>query len=162
LLTVCGASDDKAAAMAAILERRAQKLELLLHPAGAGASGQASITDSRGASDVRKWTIASIEIQASRPGAESAPWGSCVGAAPPGSRGRRRRGEPERRVAYTVFSYGCSRAVDVAGLEPSETVNHFSVAANVRSIRSTFRSSARSSPVHEGVMFVAARSFFLA
>ena len=42
------------------------------------------------------------------------------------------------------FSYGGSRAVDVAGLERPETVNHFSVAANVRSIRSTLRSSARS------------------
>jgi hypothetical protein len=36
-----------------------------------------------------------------------------------------------------IFSY-------VAGLEREETVNHFSVAANVRSIRSTLRSSARS------------------
>src|SRR5262245_56464001 len=34
----------------------------------------------------------------------------------------------------------------VAGLERPETVNHFSVAANVRSIRSTLRSSTRSSP----------------
>src|SRR5262249_32043199 len=40
------------------------------------------------------------------------------------------------------------RAVDVAGLERPETVSQFSVAANVRSIRSTLRSSARSSPAN--------------
>src|SRR5215831_10596985 len=41
---------------------------------------------------------------------------------------------------------GPGYAIDVAGLERPETVNHFSVAANVRSIRSTLRSSTRSSP----------------
>jgi hypothetical protein len=35
-------------------------LELFLHPAGA--SGQASIAATRGASDIRKWPIASAEI----------------------------------------------------------------------------------------------------
>src|SRR5215475_925180 len=43
---------------------------------------------------------------------------------------------------------GSGHAIDVAGLERPETVNHFSVAANVRSIRSTLRSSARSSPAN--------------
>ena len=37
------------------------------------------------------------------------------------------------------FSDGGSRAVDVAGLERPETINHFSVAANVRSIRLTLK-----------------------
>src|SRR5215471_13990921 len=43
---------------------------------------------------------------------------------------------------------GPRHAIDVAGLERAETVYHFSVAANVRSIRSTLRSSARSSPAN--------------
>jgi len=38
---------------AAILERRVQKPELLLHPAGA-LGGQASIAATRGANDIRK------------------------------------------------------------------------------------------------------------
>jgi hypothetical protein len=43
------------------------ELELLLHPAGAGASGQASIAAIGGASDIRTWTIASTEILAQAP-----------------------------------------------------------------------------------------------
>src|SRR5262245_23854415 len=43
---------------AAILERHAQKLELLLHPSGARASGQASIAAIRDANDTRKKTSA--------------------------------------------------------------------------------------------------------
>jgi hypothetical protein len=64
-----------------ICDRHAQKLELLLHPASACASGQASIADTRGANDIRKKTsavlpdstIASTEIQAN---AGHAPWKS--------------------------------------------------------------------------------------
>jgi hypothetical protein len=83
-----------------------------------------------------------------RPGAVCPPWGSCGDAASPGSRGRRRRGEPERRVVYTVFFLWVFTCVDAAGLERPEAVYYFSVAANVRSIRSTWRSSARSSPAN--------------
>ena len=43
---------------------------------------------------------------------------------------------------------GPGHAIDVAGLERPEVADYFSVAANVRNIHSTLRSSTRSSPTN--------------